>query len=167
MRGFGLHIEIQRPAIDHQIAIADPQMKFITGKLKRPRKIADQLFRLGVGDSTGGVILHNPIDHRHEIAAENPVGGRQRDISGGGFQRRATGVIDSRVVPQQAHRRHIAAALETLRHGAGRALSAFHGDAIHVRGVRGFQRRLAAQFRKGFIGGTVGNDDGIFHVSIR
>ena len=44
-----------------------------------------------------------------------------------------------------------------------KSLPAFHGNAIHVGRLGRFDRRLPAEFGEGFVGGAVGDDDGVFH----
>src|SRR5262249_32936193 len=99
-------------------------------------------------------------------AAENPVGGRERNALRGGLERRSAGVVNGGVVAEQAHRRDVGSGFESVRHGAGQTLSTGEGDAVHVRRVRSFDRRFSAQLLQRFVGGAVGNDDRVLHTLI-
>ena len=83
---------------------------------------------------------------------------------GRGFQGAAS-MINFWVIPQQAHRRHVAAALEPLGHGAGGPLASLHSDAIHVWRVCGFDGRLGTQLGQGLVGRAVRDNDSVFHTS--
>ena len=77
---------------------------------------------------------------------------------------RPAGVDVERVVTEQAQRGHIAGRRQRLRHVVGAADNAGLGDAVHVRLVRGLQRRLAAERGLRFVGTAVGDDDDVFHT---
>src|SRR5437773_130151 len=47
--------------------------------------------------------------------------------------------------------------------GAGEALAAVGGDPVHVGDVGGFKGGFVAELGDCVVGGTVGDDDGVFH----
>ena len=107
-----------------------------------------------------------PSIDRDEIASEDPIGRRQRNPLRRRLQRGPAGVINLRVIPQQTHRRDIAAAFESFGDGAHEAEPTFDRDAIHVGRVCRFERRFAAEFLQRLVGRAVGDDDGVFHEEI-
>jgi hypothetical protein len=80
------------------------------------------------------------------------------------LERRAAGVIDGRVVAEQAHRRDVAAGLEAVGAPCARALPALHRDASMFGVAAASMGVLPPSSFKRFVGGAVGDDDGVFHV---
>ena len=110
VRRLGGDVEFFMPAIDQQVAIAHAGVELEARRMSRSRASSrDEPLRLGVGDPAGGVVLHDAVDDGDEIAAEDPVGRRERNALGRRFERRPAGVILLRVVAQQAHGRDVAA----------------------------------------------------------
>lgn len=111
---------------------------------------------------TGGEIAHGLVFDGHQIAADGPIVGAQCDSLGGGFEGSAAGEMLQGVVAEQAEAGDVGAGGERRRDVVRAADDAGFHDGIHGRGVGCLERRLAAKGVLRFVGGTVGDDDGVF-----
>ncbi len=149
--------------VDEEVAVGDAGVEFEAGDIEGLREIVDEAMSFGVGDSACGVVFHDAVGDGDKVAAEDPVGGRQGDALGGGFEGSAAGVVFSGVVAEEAHDGDIGAGLEAIGDGSDGSLSAGDGDLVHIGDVGDFEGRSAAEFLEGVVAGTVGDDDGVFH----
>src|SRR5436305_1804425 len=93
MGRFGFDVKLFAAAIDKKVAITDAGMKLEARLFQLSCKQVEQRAGILIGNAAGGVIFHDAIDDRDEIAAENPIGGTQRDSLRSGFERGAAGMV--------------------------------------------------------------------------
>src|SRR5205823_5566195 len=103
MRGFGGDVELLVAAVDEEVAVGDAGVELEAGGGDGARQSIDESFGVGVGDSAGGVVFHDAVNHGDEVAAEDPVGGGERDVLGGGFEGSAAGVVFGGIVAEEGH----------------------------------------------------------------
>ena len=99
-----------------------------------------------------------------QIATKGDIFGSQRHTHAGGFQGRAAGVIDRRVVTHDAHVADIAAWGKTFRNDMGDAVDAMLRQPVHVGRACRFQGRLVAQRFDRIVGHAVALKNDIFHL---
>src|ERR1051325_1562740 len=101
-------------------------------------------------DVARGEVFHelarSASSDRDQIAAERDVLGREVDADARRLQRRAAGVIERRIVSQDAHVADVAAGREAVRDRVREAEDAARREPVHVRRGRDFERRPAAVF---------------------
>jgi hypothetical protein len=62
----------------------------------------------GLIDMTGREVVHQPVAHRHQVAAKHDVARSDGDVTGHGFQRSPPGVVHLRIATQHTERGHVA-----------------------------------------------------------
>ena len=119
-------------------------------------------------DVVGREVAHHLVFDRDQIAANGPILRAELDALRGGFHRRPAGEVSRTGCNRSRLRLPISEpAGSALGVWQARATTPIGHDAIHVRRVRGFERRLAAERFLRLIGRTVGDYDGVFHVDSR
>ena len=87
-------------APDHQVAVAHAGVELEGAAAQRGLQGRDAAAALVRGDVPGGVVLHDAVDDRHEVAAIGDVAGAEIDADAGGLERAAPAVHGRRVVAQ-------------------------------------------------------------------
>ncbi len=136
----------------HRAAIPNQQVAILHAGMKG-QPFASQLFlerahqRLSLfcADMPGGIVVHHPVDHRHQIAAKGHIRLRHRDFRPGGFDRCAAGIVLRRVVSKQGHVGDIGTRRQAVRDGPHQAHFPRRRDLSNGWNVRRLQGRLAAQ----------------------
>jgi hypothetical protein len=117
-------------------------------------------------DMASREVLHRLVFDGHQIAADRPIVGAEFDALGGALERRASGVKNRRVIPQQAHRRHVGTGRQMRRHVARPTDDSGRRHRVHMGNVGRLQRGPAAQTFLRLIGTTIGNDNCKLHRTI-
>ena len=113
----------------------------------------------------GREIGHLAVGDVHQIAADRPIIGAERDTKCRRFERRPAGVAFQRVVAEEAQGGDIARRRERRGHVVHERDLAHRHGTIGVRHPGGLQRRAIVQIELRLIGRAVGNNDGVFHLS--
>ncbi len=146
-------------AINHQIAVADPRVKFDRRTAQLGLNRFHQQPALGARDMAGGEVGEPSLVDRHQIAPNSPVVGTERNAHGGGLKRSPAGVIPHRVVAEEAESRHVAGGQKTVGNVARTADDPRAGDPIHLRDPGCFKRCHIIEFGKRLVRGSIGNHD--------
>src|SRR4029078_4503394 len=105
-------------APDQQMAVTHAGKKFDAIASQSPPEIADDGSGFFCRDMTAGEVFHVSFSagayKGHEIAAERDIVGFERNTHTCGFQRRAAGMINRRVVTHNAHVTDVAAGWKSL-----------------------------------------------------
>src|SRR5512141_872627 len=119
----------------------------------------------------GGEILHLGVGplvfQRHQVAADSDVVRSEGDSDGGRLERRAAGVDDGGVVPKDTQVRHVAARVHLFRDDLHHPDGAVGRHEIHVRFLRGLERRAVADRRDRPVGHAIADQDDVFSAHRR
>src|SRR6266545_8006012 len=151
----------------HQVAIAHAWKKFHTCAAELAVEIADDLSGFLRRDVTRREVFHRRFTaragERHEIAAKRDVVRSKRNTHARGFQWRAAGMIDGRIVTHDAHVTDVAAGWKTLGDHMSDAEHTASREPVHVRRARCFERSFAAENVQRIVGHAVALENDEFH----
>ena len=127
-------------------------------------QVFDQHRSLLVRDITRRVVLDIVPLQADDVAAHGHLVVRDRHLHRGCLQRPTTLKDLSHVIAQQSEVGYLRPRVEALGHSGQSAVDALSGNAVNVRFYSRLQRCLVAQLLNGFVGGSIGQDDEVFHV---
>ena len=153
-------------AVEQQVAVTHAGLELpVRISAAGPLEGFDQFACDVAGDLAGGEALHPAVFDGDQIAANRPILGREFDPLRSGLQRRPAGVVDQRVVAEEAHRADVASGGHRFRHVIGQSTLAPSGDFVHVGQMGGLERSASAEFGLRLIGASIGNDEHVLHVT--
>src|SRR5690349_24696303 len=130
------------------MAVTDAGQKFDAIGCQFPPEIAHDGSGFFCRDMTAGEILHVSFSARaaegHEIAAKRDIVDPERNTHTGGFQRRAAGMINRRVVTHNAHVANVTAGWKSFGMAFADPLVALRGKQTLLSLAAAFRCRLSA-----------------------
>ena len=157
--------------------VPDQQMSITHARIKRKLSAAqlvlkrpDQLGRVGAGDVVGRKVKHGFgsigfTAQGHQIAPKRNIFRSQVHTHTGRFNGRASGVVLTRVIAEQAHGSDVAARGIALGNRLGEAIYAVGRNIVHMRRPRVLKRRFPAEFIDRPVRHAIALENDIFHTS--